>query len=192
MYKVKNYEHLLGLEGFSDTLLNTHFGLYQGYVKNTNNTLEALKVLRESENFGVEYAEIKRRLGWEFGGMRLHELYFGNLSQEKKVFAADAQFAQALVAQFGSVDAWEKDFVATGSLRGIGWVVLTQDRETGDLYNVWVGEHDLGHLVGTTPLLIMDVFEHAFVFDYGMKRAEYIAAFMNVVDWEVVEKRFSS
>ncbi|PIT86399.1 MAG: superoxide dismutase [Candidatus Magasanikbacteria bacterium CG10_big_fil_rev_8_21_14_0_10_43_6] len=192
MYTAKEYTPLLGTPGFSDTLLTTHFGLYEGYVKNTNAAVATLQALREAGNFGAEYAEIKRRFGWEFGGMRLHELYFDNLTPHAEEFSAETPLAQALVAQFGSVAAWQKDFVSTGSLRGIGWALLVQDLQTGDVYNIWVNEHDVGHLVGTTPLLIMDVFEHAFVLDYGMKRAEYISAFMHAVHWEVVNNRFVS
>lgn len=189
-YSAKKFEHLLGLSGFSDTLLNNHFTLYEGYVKNTNLLAEKLKALSESgETATPEFAELKRRFGWEWNGMRMHELYFGNMTKETSALSNET-LKENLAAVYGSVENWEKNFIATGAMRGIGWVVLTHDQESGKLYNVWVNEHDMGHLVGTTPLLVMDVFEHAFMIDYGLKRADYISAFMKAIDWKMVEKRF--
>lgn len=189
-YSAKKFEQLLGLSGFSDTLLNNHFTLYEGYVKNTNLLAEKLKALSESgETATPEFAELKRRFGWEWNGMRMHELYFGNMTKEPTSLESET-LEEKLVEVYGSMEAWEKNFLATGAMRGIGWVVLAHDRESGKLYNVWVNEHDMGHLVGTTPLLVMDVFEHAFMIDYGLKRADYITAFMKAIDWKTVEKRF--
>lgn len=189
-YTAKNFEHLLGLSGFSDALLTNHFTLYEGYVKNTNALATKLKTLTESgETAGPEFAEFKRRFGWEWNGMRLHELYFGNMTKESTALTSTA-LKEKLVEIYGSAENWGKNFLATGAMRGIGWVILAHDNESGKLYNVWVNEHDGGHLAGTTPLLVMDVFEHAFVLDYGTKRADYLAAFMKAIDWSVVEKRF--
>lgn len=191
MYEVKDFKHLLGTKGFSDNLLTTHFGLYEGYVKNTNALSEQLKNLLESGQTGPgEYAELKRRFGWEFNGMRLHELYFGNMSRERKTLSENATVFNLIRENYGSVETWKKDFVATGALRGIGWAILAYDQTAGQAFNVWINEHDVGHLAGATPLLVMDVFEHAFVLDYGMKRADYITNFMGSVDWEEVENRF--
>lgn len=188
MYEAKDFSHILGTAGFSDNLLNTHFGLYQGYVKNTNTLADRLKELADSAGPG-EYAELKRRFGWEFNGMRLHELYFENMSKEAVGFDENSDFGKKIVAEFGSYEAWHKDFVNTGALRGIGWAILAYDKYGDRLFNTWINEHDVGHLAGAEPLLVMDVFEHAFVADYGMKRAEYIDAFMKAVDWNVVNDR---
>lgn len=190
MYEAINFENLIGTAGFSDNLLKTHFGLYEGYVKNTNTVAERLKEMLKSEETGPgEYAELKRRFGWEFNGMRLHELYFDNMANGGVVFDENSKVAELIKNSFGSHEEWSKDFVATGSLRGIGWAVLFHDKKSDKLFNVWVNEHDVGHLAGTTPLLVMDVFEHAFILDYGMKRAEYISAFMNALDWKKVNDR---
>lgn len=190
MYQAKDYSHLLGTPGFSNQLLENHFKLYQGYVTNTNKVLEKLQALSLSGDMGPEYAEMKRRLGWEFGGMRLHELYFSNLTNGGKSFDDARALAKKIQEQYGSFDTWQKEFLGTGALRGIGWVVMVYDAEGDTLLTTWVNEHDLGHLVTTTPLLVMDVFEHAFVLDYGMNRAEYIATFMKNLDWSVVASRF--
>ncbi len=191
-YSAKNYSHLLGLDGFSEALLTNHFALYEGYVKNTNALSDKLKALSEKGEFSTpEFAELKRRFGWEWNGMRMHELYFGNMTKESATLS-DGALKERLVATFGSLENWEKNFTGTGAMRGIGWVVLAHDAETDKLYNVWVNEHDAGHLAGTKPLLVMDVFEHAFMIDYGLKRADYIAAFMRSIDWKTVEERFAA
>lgn len=192
-YAPKDYNHLLGLAGLSDALLNNHFALYAGYVTNTNKVADRLAVLAETgEVTTPEYAELKRHYGWEWNGMRLHELYFGNLAKEAGTLEEQSSLATQIAQDFGSVAAWEKDFRATGGMRGIGWAILAFDKESGRLFNTWVNEHDLGHLAGTMPLLIMDVFEHAFMLDYGIKRADYIDVFFRSIDWAVVEKRFQN
>ena len=188
MYEAKNFERLLGMEGFSDMLLRNHFTLYEGYVSNTNKAIEFLKT---TEAGTQQWNETKRRLGWEWNGMRLHELYFGSMVKGGASLDKKSALAKRIVADFGSLEVWEKDFRATGSMRGIGWVILARDTETGRLFNVWVNEHDAGHLAGADALLVMDVFEHAFVTDYGIKRADYINAFWKVIDWGTVNSRFA-
>jgi Fe-Mn family superoxide dismutase len=188
-YQAKDYSALIGMTGFSETILKNHFTLYQGYVTNTNKVADALTtMLKEGKTGTPEYAELKRRFGWEFNGMRLHELYFENLGGKTPV-DKNSNFAKKAAQAFGSYEAWEQDFRATGAMRGIGWVVLYQDNTTGWLFNQWINEHDVGHLAGCTPVLIMDVFEHAFMIDYGLKRADYIASFFNNINWAAVENR---
>jgi len=188
-YAPKDYAKLLGIEGFSEVLLKNHFTLYQGYVTNTNKVLDTLDQLtRDGKTATPEFAELKRRLGWEFNGMRLHEYYFENLGGKGGIDKGGT-LAKKLTASFGSYEAWEKDFRATGAMRGIGWVVLYQDLESGRLINFWVNEHDVSHPAGCAPLLIMDVFEHAFMIDYGLKRADYIEAFFKNISGTVVESR---
>ncbi|MGQ9687223.1 MAG: superoxide dismutase [Desulfobaccales bacterium] len=188
-YEAQDFSRLKGMKGFSDKALELHFALYQGYVKNTNLLWEELqKMAAENQTNTPAYAELKRRFGWEFDGMRLHELYFGNLGG-KEPLSPDSRLRKKIVDHFGSFEKWAADFKATGAMRGIGWVVLYEDPKTGRLFNTWINEHDVGHLSGCTPLLIMDVFEHAFITDYGLKRAEYIQAFFDNIDWKAVEAR---
>ena len=190
-YEAKNFDHLLGLSGLSENLLKNHFGLYAGYVANTNKLADTLEKMRSEENMALsEYAELKRRFGWEFDGMRLHELYFGNLAKEKIQIGESSILSVQIKKDFGTFLDWKKDFLATGAMRGIGWVVLYFDPAAKRLFNVWIGEHDSGHLTGANPILVMDVFEHAYLLDYGTKKADYISAFMNVIDWKVVEDRY--
>lgn len=210
-YQSKNFDYLLGTPGFSDQLLKNHFTLYQGYVSNTNKLADALREMAEAGKIGTpEYAELKRRFGWEFNGMRLHELYFGNMNpvrdrtqtqasaisngvkSEGAAFDRDFALYKKIVADFGSYEAWEKDFKGTGMMRGIGWTILCIDPEAGRLFNVWANEHDFGHLAGCKVLLVLDVFEHAYMIDYGLKRADYIEAFFKAIDWEEAEKRLAA
>lgn len=188
-YEAKDYAKLIGMEGFSEALIKNHFTLYQGYVTNTNKVLDILnQMLAEGKTATPEYAELKRRLGWEFNGMRLHEYYFENLGGKGGGDQA-GKLAAKIAADFGSYEAWEKDFRATGAMRGIGWAVLYQDSANGKLINFWINEHDVAHPAGCTPILIMDVFEHAFMLDYGLKRADYIEAFFRNIDWKAAESR---
>src|SRR3990172_646551 len=112
MFTAKNYEHLLGTAGFSDTLLKNHFMLYEGYVKNTNAILEKLQALAKEEKRGAaEYAELKRRFGWEWNGMRLHELYFGNMKKGgTERLKDDSPLGKKSCAQWGSFDEWARGF----------------------------------------------------------------------------------
>ncbi len=188
-YEAKDYSKLIGMEGFSETLLKNHFTLYQGYVTNTNKLMDTLaSMLNEGKVGTPEYAELKRRMGWEFNGMRLHEYYFENLGGKAAVDKS-GKLGKKLTENFGSYENWEKDFRGTGTMRGIGWVILYQDNVSGKLFNQWINEHDVGHPAGCIPILIMDVFEHAFITDYGLKRADYIEAFCKSINWAVAESR---
>jgi Fe-Mn family superoxide dismutase len=188
-YEAKDYSKLIGMEGFSETLLKNHFTLYQGYVTNTNKLMDMLaSMLKEGKVGTPEYAELKRRMGWEFNGMRLHEYYFDNLGG-KAALDKSGKLAKKLADNFGSYEDWEKDFRSAGAMRGIGWVVLYQDNVSGKLLNQWINEHDVGHPAGCVPILVMDVFEHAFMTDYGLKRADYIGAFFKNLNWAVAESR---
>lgn len=188
-YISKEYPRLAGMDGFSEALLKNHITLYQGYVTNTNKVLDLLKqILKEDKTVTPEFAELKRRLGWEFNGMRLHEYYFEALGGNG-VVDSSSQLALKKIEEFGSIEAWLKDFKAVGTMRGIGWAVLYQDNLSGKLFNCWINEHDEGHPAGCTPILVMDVFEHAFMLDYGLKRTDYVEAFLRNIDWKIIEAR---
>lgn len=188
-YTARDYSNLVGIEGFSETLLKNHFTLYQGYVANTNRLLDSLALmLKEGKTGTPEYAELKRRLGFEFNGMRLHEYYFENLGG-KAVMNKSERLGKKLAEDFGSYEDWERDFKGTGTMRGIGWAILYQDNITGRLINQWINEHETGHLAGGIPILVLDVFEHAFMIDYGLKRADYIETFFKNINWDKVGSR---
>jgi len=186
-YTAKDFSNLIGMDGFSETLLRNHFTLYQGYVNNTNKLQELLSG-KPKDATNPEYAELKRRFGFEFNGMRLHEYYFENLGGKVSIDKSGI-LSKKLADAYDSYDIWEQDFRATGAMRGIGWAILYQDDVTGWLFNQWINEHEIGHLAGCKPILVMDVFEHAFLTDYGLKRADYIAAFFKNINWGAVETR---
>ncbi len=187
MYEIKNYDFLLGINGLSNDLLKNHFTLYQGYVNNTNKLLTLLSTLDKAS---PEYAELHRRFGWEFNGMRLHELYFENLSLNPIKFNAESNIGKLILEQYNSFDNFEKEFKSLTAMRGIGWVVLAYDSLENKLFNIWVNEHDLGLLAGLDILLVIDVFEHAYMLDYGLKKVDYVNTIFNSIDWKIVEKRF--
>ncbi|GFO63319.1 Fe-Mn family superoxide dismutase [Geomonas paludis] len=188
-FTAKDYSQLIGMPGFSEALLNNHFTLYQGYVKNSNALDEQLTQLRkDGKGSDPTFAELKRRFGWEFNGMKLHELYFENLGGNQPI-NQDGRLAARLHQDFGSYDEWVQDFKSVGAMRGIGWAILYQDAHSGRLMNCWINEHDVGHPTCCVPILVMDVFEHAFMTDYGLKRADYINSFFQNIEWTKAEER---
>lgn len=189
-YEAKDFSSIKGMKGFSDELLEDHFGLYKGYVSHTNELLDEFETLAKKGDLGsVQHAELRRRLAFEFDGMRLHELYFGNLGGDGK-YPADVK--SMLESGFGSPDRWEEEFRAVGSMRGVGWAILYLDPVAKRPVNFWIDEHHGGHPTGSVPLVVMDVWEHAFMTDYGTDRASYIDAFMGNIDWKVVAKRLGA
>ncbi len=188
-YAARDFGRLPGTPGFSETLLKNHLTLYQGYVTNVNKTVETLgRMAADGKLASAEAAELRRRLGWEWNGMRLHELYFENLGGKGEPDPG-GPLAKRILRDFGGFEAWQKEFRAVGAMRGIGWAVLYQDPANGRLLNLWIGEHDVGHPAGGVPILILDVFEHAYMIDYGLKKADYIEAFFKAVDWPATEAR---
>lgn len=185
-YDAKDYSHLIEMNGFSQNLIRMHLKLYEGYVKNAT---ELGDLIRSVNSSSYEYGALKRRFGWEFDGMRLHELYFDNLGGNGQVNLSSS-LIQALRKQYGSFEAWKKDFIATGTIRGIGWSLLYLDPLDGKLINTWINEHDGGHLVHGIPILIMDVFEHAYMPQFGLDKQAYIEVFFKNIDWNIVESRF--
>jgi superoxide dismutase, Fe-Mn family len=193
-YKEQAFEHLNGLDGISDAQVAEHLKLYAGYVKQVNALDETLADLRgggQASARNPEFTELTRRLGFEYNGMILHEYYFSNLRRAADPRPpASSGVARALADTFGSVDQWKTDFQAVGLMRGIGWVILFQDPVTGRLSNHWISLHQHGVPAAFKPLLVMDVWEHAFMRDYlATEKPRYIEAFFRNVDWQTVERR---
>ncbi len=162
---------------------------FRHYASLLMRLLETLsQMVKEGKANTPEFADLKRRLGWEWNGMRLHEYYFENLGGDG-VPPKDGELIRAINESFGGFDVWQRDFRACALMRGIGWVILYEDLETRRLFNFWISEHEIGHPAGCKPLLVLDVFEHAFMIDYGLKRADYIEAFFRNLNWKVVESR---
>ena len=191
MYEKRDYSGLIGIPGISEKSLITHLALYEGYVNNINKLNDLLVEMEKAGDVqSPEFAELNRRFGWEWNGMRLHEYYFGGLTKGGKDRNSDSELDKNIVKSFGSFESWKKDFISMGMMRGIGWVILYYDKIRGELFNVWIDQHDQGHLAGASPIIALDVFEHAYMIDYGKDRAPYIDAFLNNLDWAEIEKRF--
>jgi len=190
-YVEKDFSHLKGLTGISDKTLEVHLGLYAGYVKNTNIVNERVIELTENGKSGTpEYSELKRRYGWEYNGMRLHEYYFGNLKAGGSELKESSAIGKLMTETYSSIDVWKNDFMKVGAMRGVGWAILFQDPFTKVLSNHWISSHEEGNVAGFQPILVMDVWEHAFLLDYKpSERPKYIEAFFSNIDWAAVEAR---
>ena len=191
-YVAKDFSDLIGMEGFGEETLKMHFTLYQGYVKNTNLLLDILnQYMKEKKEKTPQFGAIKRRLAFEFDGMRLHELYFSNLGGKGTTLNKKSPLYARIEQDFGSFEAWQENFMNTGMIRGIGWVVLYLDPVHGRLMNMWIYEHQDNHMAGGDPILIMDVWEHAYLLDYGLDRMGYIKAFFQNINWDIVSSRYA-
>lgn len=195
-YRPKQF-NLSGLKGISDQTLEMHFKLYEGYVKETNNLSEKIAEFLKDGKVDQEemplYSELKRRLGFEFNGMVLHEYYFENMQKDGPGDPTGGSFIAAAEASFGSYDIWKADFVNTGKMRGVGWAATYQDPSNGQISNHWINLHETGNVAGFTPILIMDVWEHAFIKDYApVDRPKYIEAFFSNINWDAVRGRLST
>jgi superoxide dismutase, Fe-Mn family len=189
-FAARDFTSLLGLPGFSDPLLQNHFELYQGYVKNANAILADLERMRKEQKLeSPGAAELRRRFGWEYDSIRLHEFYFENLAKNPRPLDPGSRLAQRLNEDFGGVENWRKDFEAAAAMRGIGWVVSYHDPLRNRLFNAWINEHDAGHLVACNPIVVFDAFEHAYMLDYGVKKAGYIEAFFKNLNWDAATRR---
>jgi Fe-Mn family superoxide dismutase len=196
-YKPKQFD-LSGLNGISDKTLELHFKLYEGYVKETNNLSERIAKFLEDGKVDQDempaYSELTRRLGFEYNGMVLHEYYFGNMRRQGTGDPAkDSNFIKAATESFGSYQTWKADFVGIGKMRGVGWAMCYRNPANGRLSNHWITLHETGNVSGFTPVLVMDVWEHAFLLDYApAERPKYIEAFFSNIDWDAVEGRLGT
>jgi superoxide dismutase, Fe-Mn family len=193
-YDVKSFD-LNGLVGISDRTLEMHLKLYEGYVKAANQlTIQIDEMLKDGRIDHEEtpaYSELTRRLGFEFNGMVLHEYYFWNLHKSPAMKPAKGSaFVEAAEDSFGTYDMWKLDFSSIGKMRGVGWAVCCVNPHSGRLSNHWISLHEHGHVAGFVPVLVMDVWEHAYLLDYKpSERAAYIEAFFANIDWKSVENR---
>ena len=181
-----------GLKGLSENQVSQHWKLYEGYVTNTNTLRAELEALRKEGQAGTPlYADRRRRFGFEYNGMVLHEYYFGNVKAGAPGLGEGSSLRKALVEQFGSFDAWKEDFLKAGASRSIGWAILYLDPAAGALNNHFVQLHEEGNVAGFVPILVMDVWEHAYMVDHGaLGRPDYMKAFAENVNWEVVVRRY--
>ena len=180
------------LDGISEDQIALHWALYEGYVNNVNRINTEIKALLDANTASGNpvFAELHRRRGWEYNGMRLHELYFEAMKPSSG--NPPAALASAINDSFGSMDACQAEFTAIGRMRGVGWAVMYQDPAAGALTNHWIDMHETGHPAGFRPILIMDLWEHAFSVDWTTNpagRGQYIEAYLKNIDWGTMASR---
>jgi Fe-Mn family superoxide dismutase len=181
------------LKGISDENVADHLKLYAGYVNNANLILKKIEELsQDSEKNAYELAEVQRRFGFEYDGIRNHEIYFELLSNGAKEINKDGELYKAIEATWGSFDKWLARFKAIAMSRGIGWAMLYYDKKEDMLLNAYVGDHELGQLSGCVPVIALDLWEHAYISDYapGGKK-DYVEDFFFNLNWGAVEKNFT-
>jgi superoxide dismutase, Fe-Mn family len=179
------------LKGISKKNIEEHLKLYAGYVKNTNFILEKIEELRKDESNAYLLTELQRRFAFEFGGVRNHEYYFSSLENGSIPLTLDSSLMLAIQKDFGTFEKWLTNFKSLAMTKGIGWAMLSYDKKTTQLLNHWVDEQHIGHLVSTTPILCLDMWEHAYVYDYPTsEKKKYIEAFFENLNWKNIEQNF--
>ena len=192
IYTAKQFS-LPELTGLSKKQIDVHLRLYEGYVKHVNLIVETIERLRgeDAEKNAYLIAELRRRLGFEFDGMRMHEYYFEQFEGGASALPASATLAQAAAEKYGSVDGLIAHIKEVAGTRGIGWVVVYDDNRGGTLHTAFVNDHELGQLAGLPVILALDLWEHAFMVDYlPAEKKSYVDAFLDNLNWAVCEKRF--
>ena len=180
------------LDGISQKQLDVHVKLYEGYVKFINVIEDQqAELLKDSEKNAYALAEVTRRIGFEFNGMRMHEHYFSQW--EGAASPVSDELEKALVAQYGSVDAWMARFKGVAMMRGVGWAILSWDPVGKQFVNHFVADHELGQLNGLTTILALDMWEHAYMVDYvPAEKAKYVDAFFKNLNGATVSQRFTA
>lgn len=180
------------LNGISEKAIEEHLKLYAGYVKNTNLILQKIdEYAKDIETNVYVLGEIQRRFGFEFDGMRMHEYYFDSLSGSSTALTASGLLERAIAGEWSSFDTWLNRFKTLATTRGIGWAVLYYDHKEKRLLNAWIDEHHLGQLTGLQPIVVLDMWEHAYFIDYiPAEKKKYIEAFFANLNWRVCEENF--
>lgn len=191
MYQPKQF-NIPELKGISQKNIEEHLKLYEGYVKHTNLILSKIAEIGSDENRAYELSETQRRFGFEFDGMKNHELYFSSLEGGSQNLSSDSVLKSAIEKEWGSFEAWLTRFKTIAKTRGIGWAILFYDKSADKLLNAWVDEQHLGHLTGMVPVLALDMWEHSFVGDYWPSgKPQYIEDFFANLNWTVVEQNYN-
>jgi Fe-Mn family superoxide dismutase len=188
-YKPMDFSYLLGkVNGIDDKLLKMHFKLYEGLVGATNGALKYL----QSQNVKnmVEYSAIQREFSLFYNGMILHQLYFGVMCGEN-MDKIDNKLKHDIDKYFGSFKDWKTNFISTGKIPGVGFAVLCRDKSNGALLNTWINEFNIGELIGTDILLVMDMWEHAYICEFGLDLDKYANTFLENVNWSVVSSLYN-
>jgi Fe-Mn family superoxide dismutase len=191
-YEAKTFT-LPEVPGISAKQIEEHLKLYQGYVKHINLIYDELEELGKDETKNAHLMqELRRRLGFEFNGMRLHEYYFGDLEGGAKGIMKGSALSNALSEQFGSIET-ARGMFKKAVARGSGWVMLNYDPNAKCFHFNWVNFHDEGQLATLPAIVALDMWEHAYMVDYVPgDKMKYVDAYLDALNWETVAKRFDS
>ncbi len=182
MYEPEELKINKDLDGITLKMLQEHFKLYQGYVKKSNEIQDKIKSADKSEANGVfsYIGELKRQETFAVNGMKLHEVYFGHLGGNGE---PGGDLVKMIERDFESVDKWKEDMIATG-ISARGWAILAYDFKDSKLHNYGSDAHNVGAVWGAIPLIVLDVYEHAYFMDYGTNRKTYIDSFFKNLNWD--------
>lgn len=182
----------VNVEAISQKQYDIHLELYKGYIKKINeiwDKLEDNSIEKDSNATYSLYRGLKKGETYALDGVILHELYFANLGG--KINVPSGPIINEMDNFFGSYEKWKDDFIACG-MSARGWTVLAYDQRSKSFHNFLCDEHDQGAIWNAFPLIVMDVYEHAYYIDYPNKKAEYIKRFLNDINWDVINKRLKT
>ena len=190
-YTAKTFD-IPKLVGTSEKNIEEHLKLYKGYVNNTNlifNKISELKIDLEKNAYVL--GELQRRLGFEFDGMRNHEYFFASFVGGSVPLIKDGLLSKAIEKEWGSFENFLAHFKFVATTRGIGWTILYYDKMSDKLIIAYVEEHHLGQLTGLSPILCLDMWEHAYVYDYPTsEKKKYVEIFFENINWDKIEENY--
>ena len=191
MYKEQTFT-IPELKGISKKTTEEHLKLYAGYVKHANLILEKIREMKQdAEKNAYALGEIMRRFGFEYNGIRNHEVYFSGFEGGAQPLPSGSPLEKQIETDFGSFDTWLQEFKSIGLTRGIGWAMLYYDRKDKKLLNAWVDEQHLGQLQDCALILGLDMWEHSFVADYQPSgKKQYVDDFFANLNWNNIEKNY--
>lgn len=168
---------------------DAHLTLYKGYVDKTNEVTRKLRTEPEYSGANATYSHyrgLKRGESYAIDGVILHELYFQNLLNENQPVGKKARYLMDYY--FGGIEKWKEDFTACAK-SARGWCVCAYEQRTEDCRNILLDSHDDGNICTAYPLIVLDMYEHAYFYDYQTDKASYINRFITAIPWGVIEKR---
>ena len=176
---------------YSKETLDLHYNiLYKGYVDKTNATLINLETARAKSDF-KNIKCLEKELSFQGSGAILHEMFFENMKPASEITRLDCRLAQKIIEDFGSFDAFKKQFSeAAATVEASGWCLLVWVPNFRKLEILQCEKHQNLTLWGCKPLLVLDMWEHSYYLQYKTKRPDYISAFWNIINWNEVNKRF--
>ena len=188
-YEVREELEPRSIGAISSELLDDHFRIYKSFVQHTNSLQAELQAMRSNDQGGsLLYLERAKRISFEANGLILHELFFENLSPQKTEI--QGELAELLEKSFGSLDAWRGDFNHISKCRGNGWAILFYDPQMEQVLQTFVDSNHLGVPLGWVPLLVLDLWEHAYIRDFGAHgRDSYVMKIFEYLDFNRASER---